>query len=193
MDEPLELDLRRTIYKLLVNNPGLNLTGVAEHLNISIPLAVYHLQYLEKHNVIISDKEMGYRRYYTKDQIGTETKKILSLLRQDAPLQIVIYLLQHPYAKHKEILTCFSLAPSTVSYHLKKLVDKGIINEARDETQHGYKITDENTILTLLIQYNPSKIVQQFTETWATFGVHQLKKEKKKNDTDAEKTENKTD
>jgi predicted transcriptional regulator len=183
MVESLDLEIRRKLYRLLVKNPGLNLTTIAELLGTSVPLTVYHLQYLEKQDVIIATKEEGYKRFYIKDRIGAETKRMLSLLRQEIPLKIILFLLQHPYSTHKEILTCFDLAPSTLSYHLKKLINKCLIVESSDGFKQGFKVNNEQEIIGLLVRYKPSKVLERFKEGWVDFGVPQLKassKQKKK-------------
>jgi len=183
MVESLDLEIRRKLYRLLVKNPGLNLTTIAETIGTSVPLTVYHLQYLEKHDMITASKEEGYKRFYVKDRIGVETKKMLSLLRQETPLRIILYLLQHPYSTHKEILTGFNLAPSTLSYHLKKLTSKSLIAESSDGFKQGFKVINDQEIIGLLVQYKPSKVLERFKEGWVDFGVPQLKttqKEKRK-------------
>lgn len=188
MDDALELEIRKKIFDLLKKNPGLNLSTIAELLEISVALAVYHLDYLEKNGILIVSRETGFKRYYTKGQLGTEIKRTLSILRQETPLRIVLFLLRHPYSNHKEILTLFDLAPSTLSYHLKKLIDNQIIAEQTFGEKQGYIVLNEKEIVHLLIRYKPSKILKQFKDTWTDFGVAQAKsQEKKSTDTEEDK------
>ena len=42
------LDIRRKIYDLILLNPGLHLSKIAEMVNIRVSLAEYHLQFMEK-------------------------------------------------------------------------------------------------------------------------------------------------
>ena len=123
MDEILELDTRRKIFDLVSRNPGLHLSKIAEILKMSVQLVEYHLLYLEKNVVVYAERESGFTRYYIKGDIGTADKKILSLLRQEVPLKIVLFLLKNNNSQHKDLLKICNVAPSTLSYHLKKLVN----------------------------------------------------------------------
>ena len=93
MDEVLQLEIRKKIYKLMLKNPGMNLSAIAEQLKISVALADYHLHHMEGNELITIVKEGGYKRYYVKGEIGAEDKKVLSLFQQEIPLKIVLYLL----------------------------------------------------------------------------------------------------
>ena len=112
-------ETREKILTLITQNPGLHLSKIAELLTMSKPLAEYHLLRMEKEETIQVSKETGYKRYYITDEdIETTDKKILSLLRKDIPLKIVLFLANHKNAKHKDILQYLNIAPSTLSYHL---------------------------------------------------------------------------
>jgi predicted transcriptional regulator len=171
MKDVLDLEIRRTIHNLLLRNPGLNLTDIAEILNVSIPLAKYHLEYMEKHEVISTKKQEGFRRYYIKGKIGVDTKYKLSVFRQEIPLQITIFLLKHPYSSHKKILEQFAIAPSTLSSHLKKLVAHDIISEKHLGEKRGYVVVNEKEIIALLIRYKPSRVLRRFKDTWSDFSI----------------------
>jgi predicted transcriptional regulator len=171
MIETADLEIRRKIFNLLSKNPGLNLSTIAEMLDVSIPLAVYHLRYLDKQGLIVSVKEAGYKRYYIKGQMDVKSKKTLSLLRQEIPLRIVLFLLKHPYSHHKEIIKNFDIAPSTLSYHLKKLTNNEIIVEYRHGDKRGYVVVNEKEIIGLIIRYKPSKVLKRFKDAWADFSV----------------------
>ena len=96
MRKKFELDSQKKIYVLILKQPGLNLSSVAKQLEISVQLAQYHLQKLEKYGLITSINEEGYIRYYVKGVISSKEKKFFSLLRQKTPLEIVLFLLKHP-------------------------------------------------------------------------------------------------
>ena len=97
----LELETRRKIYDLISKNPGLNFYKIVKMLNIRNSLAEYHLQFLVKNDLLVVVKESGYnKRYYIKDMLGAKDRKALAVLRQEIPLQIVLYLLKNPYSKH---------------------------------------------------------------------------------------------
>ena len=122
------------IIDLIEENPGLHLAKIAEMLNMSSQLAEYHLLNLEKINLIIGikGKNKYYKRYYVKEgEIGRDEKKILSLLRQEHLIKIVLLILKNPSIKHKQLLENLDIVASTLSYHLKKLEEYDIIISKR--------------------------------------------------------------
>jgi predicted transcriptional regulator len=171
MNELLDLETRRKIYDLVSRNPGLHLSKIAEVLKMRISLAEYHLFYLEKNQVIISAKESGYTRYFVRGKIGIIDKKILSILRQDIPLRIILYLLKNENSKHKNILKNFNIAASTLSYHLKKLVKHNIISVQTYGEEKGYSIVDKVKIIGILVQYKPYSLIEGFKDVWLDLNV----------------------
>ncbi len=163
----LDLQTRKKIYHLIAKNPGLNLSSIAEMLCMSVPLVDYHTLFMVEQELIIVVKEEGFKRYYVKGDIGTQDKKFLGILRQEIPLRIVQYLLEHPNSKHKEILDNFDIAGSTLTYHLNKLMKKGIVCFHNTKTKRGYSIANEIEVIRFLVLYKPSKVLKRFKETWA--------------------------
>ena len=166
MNDVLELETRRDIYDLIAKNPGLHARKISEILSLSGQLTDYHLQYLEKHEVITSTKGEGKRRYYIKGTIGIKEKKTLAFLRQETSLRIILFLLQHPNSLHKDILDHIDIAKSTLSYHLEKLVVRGVISAIILEMEKTYSVTNEQEISELLIRYKPYSRIKSFKDTW---------------------------
>jgi predicted transcriptional regulator len=163
-------DTRIKLYSLILQNPGLHLSKIAELLEMSSPLAEYHLSYLEKNNFIMSvDDEKGYyKRFYIKySKVGREDKKSLSLLRQEPLIKVVLLLIKHGTLKHKEIAEKLSIAPSTLSYHLSKLVDNGVIEVLYYGEEKGYSLKNEKEIIWIVRRYKLDQLVEGFKNTWS--------------------------
>jgi len=167
MDEAGDLETRKRIYQLIVDHPGINLSTIAELLEMNVPLVDYHTHHLEENGLIIVEKEEGFKRYYGKGEIAIEDKKLLRILRQEIPLKIVLFLLKNPNSKHKEILKHFDIAASTLTYHLNKLVKLGVIGLQQSGEEKGYAIINEAQVMNFLIRYKPSDVLRRFKETWA--------------------------
>ncbi len=169
MSEIPELETRRKIYQLIAENPGLHALRIAELLNISSQLADYHLLYLERNDVVQAVKEGGYRRYYIKGELGSEDRKILALLRQEIPLRIVLHLLKHTSAQHKEILQEIAVAPSTLSYHLRKLVKYNVVDIVIENDEKLYVIKNKRSVIQLILRYKPYSLIEKFKDLWVDF------------------------
>jgi predicted transcriptional regulator len=169
MSDSQELDRRRIIYDCIAQHPGVNLSKIAELLQLSTQLVDYHLLYLEKHELITIEKEGGYKRCYAKGKIGLKDKRILSVLRQEIPLKIVMFLLKNPYSRHRDILRYLQTSSARFSYHLRKLVRNGIITESTRGKKTGYIISNKKEVIEFLIVYRPSNILTSVRETWEDF------------------------
>ena len=170
MTKIVGLETRKKIYDIISKNPGVHALRIAEILQLSAQLVDYHLYYMQRDNLIVYEKESGYKRCYIKGEIGTEDKKMLSLLRQDIPLSIVFFLLKNPYSRHKDIFKSLNLSSARLSYHLKKLVKNGIVTESSSGEKNGYIVKDNKEIIRFLIRYKPTSITKKVKDTWEDFG-----------------------
>jgi predicted transcriptional regulator len=170
MTDVLELETRKEIFSCIKKNPGVNLSFIAESLKMSTQLVDYHLLYLEHRELVTIEKEGGYKRCYVKDSVGVHDKRMLGVFRQQIPLQIVLFLLKHPYSRHRDLLKHFGMSSSRFSYHLRKLVKNGIIQISTFGDEAGYIVTNEKETISFLIRYKPSGIGKMVQDTWADFG-----------------------
>jgi len=165
----LELDTRRRVYEFIKNNPGTHMREIQRRLTMPIGVLKFHIQYLIKHDMITEKPDRYYKRYYLIGTLGSVDKEALSVLRQQYPRWIILYLLDHSVAKHKELLSKFNLKPSTLSFYLKSMVNKKIVIRTRAGRQSSYSLTNPEAIIKILITYRPSffdKLVDRFLETW---------------------------
>ena len=172
-EEYLALETRNKIYNLIANSPGLHKREIARELDMSLSTIDYHLHYLERRNILTSRQDGKYRRYFISEKISAEDEKIMSLLRQATPRKIVVFLLQNPRAIHKEICENVRKAPSTISFHIKKLIDAGVIEEISLGKEKAYVVRNKEKVIDLLITYKSTfldKAVDKFVDTWSSFG-----------------------
>ncbi len=166
-------DMQQKILNLISQKPGIHLSKIASILEISPQLADYHLLQMEKNSAVISikNKESYYKRYYIEDiDIGKDDKIILSLLRNEIPLKIVLLLLEYKKLQHKEIYKFLHISPSLLSYHLTKLLNKNIIDVVSHGKDKGYSLNDEKYIKKILRKYDRhlgrQLALENFNETW---------------------------
>ncbi|MGC9307567.1 MAG: winged helix-turn-helix transcriptional regulator [Thermoplasmatota archaeon] len=168
-EDSLALETRRTIYDLIVRYPGLHEREIARRLDISLSTLDYHLHYMEKRGLVVARKDGRYTRYFAAKKVGMQDKKIISLMRQETPRQIVLFLLEHPGAIHKDICSAVGKSPSTVSFHLKKLAKAGIIEGVSLGRKTAYEVIDEEAVANALITYQDTFVdtaVDSFIDTW---------------------------
>ena len=171
MDDPLELDNRRRIFQQVTLNPGLHYRELQRQLDMPPGLLDYHLAYLVDREMITSRREGHYTRYYPSHKISEAKKKALSVLRQEIPRAVVIFLLLNPGATHRDILGTLSVSGPTLSYHLKRMVGVGMVR-SRKEGRHTYfEVVDPEEAAMLMITYKKSftdSLVDSFVRVWAS-------------------------
>lgn len=179
-EDALELETRRRIYDVVRKFPGLHLREISRQLDLSVPLVDYHLNFLEKYELVAAINDEQYRRFYPKDRLGSDVKtdalsadekRIVALLRQRIPLQIVLFLLKKGSAQHKEMIPLMGVSASTLSHHLNRLVRRGVVIRTAAGEERGFRLADEGRTARLLLHYEPppGTLVEGFIEIWEEF------------------------
>lgn len=166
----LELDTRRRIYEQIKKSPGIHFRELERRLKLVVGSLQYHLQYLEKKNLIVASNDDDYVRYFAIDKsLNKKEKKILSLLRRSSCRHILIHLLNNPDLNNKDLSLAVGLSPSTISWNLNKLVEAGVIERKKTGRISNFTIIDPTAVVELLICYKESfldTLVDGFIEMW---------------------------
>ena len=173
MHEGLELETRRAVYDCIHQFPGIHLREIQRKLDMPMGLLEYHLIYLEKNRFVGIQKEGHYKRYYPA-RSGVKDKVLLALLRQDIPRKILVRLLERDVACHSDILEYFHISPSTLSFHLNKLVKARVLNREKKGRIRYYSIREKEKVIETLITYRESfidEVVDRFAEMWLEVGL----------------------
>ncbi|MFO8110036.1 MAG: winged helix-turn-helix transcriptional regulator [Thermoplasmata archaeon] len=115
----------------------------------------------------MSIPEGKYKRFYVRGNIDSRDKARLAVLRKDLPRTILLYLMEFPGSTHRDISEVIDVAPSTLSYHLKKLMEGDMIIC----TDRRYYVKNEEAIADLLIRYRRTfldSLVERFVRRWAS-------------------------
>jgi len=152
----LELESRRKIYQVVMQHAGGHMREIQRASGMSLGTVSYHLSYLGKHNLIKEEKDGNYVRYYPST-IDIRDEKLLSLLRQRSVRTILLFILTHEGCSHQEISAGVNLSPSTTTWHLKKLIDNGIVVSDKKIKGKAYSLCiSKERIMSLLITYRES-------------------------------------
>ncbi len=123
-----------------------------------------------KHDLIVTIADGNLKRYYIIGKVKGKEKRILACLRNETARGLVLYLLLNPDSQFNELAQKFDLAPSKLAYHLKKLVEKDIIEKKKEGRITIYRAKDEEAIANVLITFRPSfldSVVEAFLESWS--------------------------
>jgi DNA-binding transcriptional ArsR family regulator len=165
----MDVGARKHIYDFVSSSPGCHLRELQRRLGIPLGTLEYHLKYLVDREYLSIRDEGGYKRYYPVGTMRSVDKNILSLLRQDIPRRLVMHLLLHPNSKFGDLAERFDVAPSTLSFHVTKLLKAGIVSKTRQGRETTYKVENEHEVAMVLIAHRRSfldVLVDSFVGTW---------------------------
>ena len=165
----LDLEIRNKIYNAIHLSPGMHERQLSRILNIPLSTLKYHLNYLEKKQLILIKYDGHYARYYVIGKHSQLDKIVLGILRQSASRKIILFLLSNPDSHHKDICNHLKLARSTTTFHLNNLLKLGIITKKQSGRNTIFNIRDKDHIIRLLISYRDSffdKTIDKFIDTF---------------------------
>jgi predicted transcriptional regulator len=165
----LEVDIRRDIYDLVRKNAGSHFREIERKSGLTVGTVSYHLNFLKKHNLITEEKEGKNVRYFPKE-FKAKNKKLMTFLRQKSTRNILLQILINKKCSHDDITKNISLSPSTVSWHVKKLLENNLITTQKIDRRTRYGIAiDEKEVMNLLITYKKTfldAMVDNVVEMW---------------------------
>ncbi len=130
--EVLDNDIRASIFEAIRDDPGLCASEVSERVDAAWGTTVYHLQVLEDHHLITSMKHGRHRRFFENGGTHTGRKDLLATLQNDTTSRVLDTVLEEPGLAQKEIAERVDLTPQALAWHMKRLLNVGMVEKERD-------------------------------------------------------------
>lgn len=129
----LDHGARSEIYELVKSNPGISSHEVVERLGLGWSTVTYHMSVLERTELVVAHKEGRHRRYFdrTSGLFANGRKKVVSVLKNETSARIAEAVRERPGLVQRRIAEEFDLAPSSVNWHIKRLVASGLVVKER--------------------------------------------------------------
>ena len=162
-------DIHSKLIRHINEQPGIRYRELLRLSGLSNGVLTYHITNLEKSRQIIVDRNNKTKttRYYS-NYIPAEETDIIGCIRNNSARQIIVFILDHDSCTFNEIIEYTKKAPSTISWHLKRLKAAGVISILyTGHCQHTYKVRDFESVTNVLSKYKESftdKIVNNYTE-----------------------------
>lgn len=168
---PQDVLARKRIYDLIWQYPGIHMREIHRLTGSDLSLAEYHLNQLQKQGAITSFEQGGYRRFFPlaspERPLTHDDRRILGLLRQEAPFAIVMLLLDRGTVQHKDLAVDVGLSKSALTYQLRKLETAGVVRKTPRGEQRGFSLQDPGRIRQLLQYYRPTPdLVDEYGRLW---------------------------
>lgn len=165
MGQTIEADTKRSLLAHVEENPGIRYRELLRMTGLANGVLTYHLAALEKAGAIKVERQARMTRYYPVNIPDSESA-VLKFVRHDPIRQIVLFILDHDHCTFNEIVDRTRKAPSTVSSHLKRLKEAGVVSVRYGEYQL-YHLVDGALVAEVLSKYKASfvdRVVDSYAE-----------------------------
>jgi DNA-binding transcriptional ArsR family regulator len=129
--DPLEHEGRTEVYDAVEDSPGIYLSALEERTDGSLSSLRYHLRILESEGLITTEKVRGKRRYFPVERDPADPE-LVAALDDPATEAILTTLAEEGPASGGDISEALDRDPSTISHHLSRLEDDGLVVRERD-------------------------------------------------------------
>jgi predicted transcriptional regulator len=173
-DELLESEIRQRIYAHVRKSPGLHMRQIQRDLSIPLGTLEYHLYQMERHELVVTREDGRFKAYYPNEgRIDRRDRDLLYYLRQQMPRRVALQIVDNPGIGFKQLVAKLPVAPSTLSFHLKKLTSAGIVQETRVGREKTYEVPEAERVRKLVLEYRSTfldDIVDRFADAWLDLG-----------------------
>ena len=122
-DEPTRQNLLRHIY----SEPGANFTQLKEKFGLHNGTLAHHINILENHNIIVSQKS-GRQRLFFPFGSANSTRIRTSLVTNNTQKEIIEIVKENPGITQAMISQRLNVSRQKINYHVNSLVSKSILN-----------------------------------------------------------------
>jgi predicted transcriptional regulator len=160
------------VHRFIAKNPGSYFREILRSLKIGTGNLQYALGILEREGKVTTIRVGSYKHFYSSD-VDDEKKKILSMLSQESPREILIFLSRQPGSCQKDVAKEIRCSSPTARWYLIRLEALGLIRSRRHGAEvRYYANTSVPELSRLLRTYRPSiwdKYADRMADLMRTF------------------------
>lgn len=151
------LDNGNRIFNYIEQHPGCFLRQIKNDLELSMGTTQYHLYRLTRSDKIISIKKRRHKHYFVKGRFyGDNGLNILQVISQETAREILLYIIEKRNPNQSDLVERFGIAPPSVIWHIKRLIEFGLITENRSGKYKTYSlVADREVVITLVKDFKP--------------------------------------
>lgn len=131
---------RQETYERVKAQPGISFHDLQAQVGFGASTLTYHLRVLEKNGFVTSLKDGRYLRFFDRHdaQFARDRKHAVSTLRNVNTAAIARHIREHPGVAQHELAARFGVTASTVSWHVRRLGQVGLVQAQRAHPHTRY-------------------------------------------------------
>ncbi|MFB6172351.1 MAG: winged helix-turn-helix transcriptional regulator [Haloarculaceae archaeon] len=168
-DPQFDLESRREIYQAIDRAPGVHFRALQRQLDYAKGTVQYHLRWLRSHDLVEAEQDGEFTRYYPAHELDAADKTTLSELRRSYSREIIAHLAADGPLTTTDLAGRVEKSRSTVSWHLSRLHDAGVVEKRRDGRRVEYALVDQERVLKLYATYEESftdRLLDNVLDVW---------------------------
>jgi predicted transcriptional regulator len=126
--DPLENDVRQQVYEAIERSPGTYISEMSSACDASRSTVRYHVRILEEEGLIVDEADRGKHRLYPA---GSETPELAAALNDTATARVLDAIARLEPVTVSALADDLDRSPGTVSYHLDRLTNDGLLERER--------------------------------------------------------------
>ena len=135
---------RDMILDFVKAHPGTHLRKVGRELKLGNGDLQYHLSVLEKQGRVSTARVGLYKLFFPSGVFGEKETAILSALSTESQREILMLLIRNPALSQTQIAHLIGLTPATISWHMKRLSELGIVEQTKNGRRVIYHVLGNN-------------------------------------------------
>jgi len=148
---------QRKVLDFIATHPGVHLREICRALGLAMGGVQYHVRKLERDGRITSVRRGLYKFFYPANLFGERQRDVLSVLSLERPRELLLNIIEHPESTQETLALATRVSQPTVSWHLKRLVDLGIVGRRQEGRAVTYSVVGGGTeIATFIKTYHPT-------------------------------------
>jgi DNA-binding MarR family transcriptional regulator len=147
---------QRRILEFITSHPGVHLRGICRELGLGMGDVQYHIRRLERDERITSERRGLYKFFYRSNLFGERQREVLSVLSLDRPRELLLNIIERPDSTQEQLASATNVSRPTVSWHLKRLVDLGVLATRKEGRTVTYSVVGGTEIASFVRAYHPS-------------------------------------
>ena len=152
MDEIRDQPTRRRLVEEVERHPGASARDLQRAVGLAWGQTSYHLERLITSGALRRERG-GRRDFYFPTTLRWEDRRLLQALRSPTQRAILVVLVAEPVRSFSEIQQRSPVGKSTVSFHLSRLLERGLVESRYVDGQRRYSAVAADRVRALLETY----------------------------------------
>lgn len=169
MEDLIAQPTRQKIVGVVREHPGASARDVQRLAGLAWGETAYHLDQLLRAGALRRERG-GRRDYYFPVELTWDERRLFLALRSDTERRLLLELADAPGLTLAELQARADASLSTASFHLRRLLDLGLVESTRDGNLRRYRLLEADRVRAFATTYRSSfrdRVVDRFVAAWS--------------------------